>query len=43
MEEYDEDDIGALDHEEMAGNVNPDGELLNSLVDDYKKKVSKVR
>ncbi|XP_031553215.1 protein LTV1 homolog [Actinia tenebrosa] len=43
MEEYDEDEIGALDHEEMAGNVNPDSELLNSLVDDYEKKVPKVR
>lgn len=43
MEEYDEDEIGALDHEEMAGNLNPDNELLNTLVDDYKKKIPKVR
>ncbi|XP_073258108.1 protein LTV1 homolog [Porites lutea] len=35
MEEYDEDEIGALDHEELEGTINPDSERLNALADEF--------
>ena len=35
MEEYDEDEIGALDHEELEGTINPDSEQLNALADEF--------
>lgn len=43
MEEYDEDEIGALDHEEMTGTVNPDSQILNALAQEFDKHVPKVR
>lgn len=35
MEEYDEGEIGALDHEELEGTINPDSERLNALADEF--------
>ncbi|KAJ7391114.1 Protein ltv1 [Desmophyllum pertusum] len=35
MEEYDEDEIGALDHEELEGTVNPDSGRLNALAEEF--------
>lgn len=35
MEEYDEDEIGALDHEELEGTINPDSERLTALADEF--------
>ena len=35
MEEYDEDEIGALDHEELEGTVGPDSERLNALAEEF--------
>ncbi|KXJ14785.1 Protein LTV1-like [Exaiptasia diaphana] len=42
MEEYDEDEIGALDHEEMTGTVDPDSQILNALAEDFEHHVPKV-
>ncbi|KAK3749693.1 hypothetical protein QZH41_014975 [Actinostola sp. cb2023] len=42
MEEYDEDEIGALDHEEMTGTVNPDSQILNALAEEFEQHASKV-
>ncbi|XP_068679814.1 protein LTV1 homolog [Montipora foliosa] len=35
MEEYDEDEIGALDHEELEGTMNPDSERLHALAEEF--------
>jgi len=35
MEEYDEDEIGALDHEELEGTINPDSKRLNTLAEEF--------
>ena len=35
MEEYDEDEIGALDHVELEGTINPDSDRLASLVEEF--------
>lgn len=35
MEEYDEDEIGSLDHEELEGTMNPDSERLNALAEEF--------
>lgn len=43
MEEYDEDEIGALDHEEMTGTVDPDSQILNALAEDFEHHVPKVQ
>ena len=35
MEEYDEDEIGALDQEELEGTINPDSGRLNALAEEF--------
>ena len=35
MEEYDEDEIGALDHEELEGSIQPDSKRLNALAEEF--------
>lgn len=35
MEEYDEDEIGALDHEELEGTIQPDSKRLNALAEEF--------
>ena len=35
MEEYDEDEIGALDHEDLAGTIDPDSVRLNALAHEF--------
>ena len=35
MEEYDEDEIGALDHEELEGYIQPDSKRLNALAEEF--------
>ncbi|KAL9980504.1 hypothetical protein ACROYT_G009104 [Oculina patagonica] len=35
MEEYEEDEIGALDHEELEGTVDPGSERLNALAEEF--------
>lgn len=37
MEEYDEDEIGALDHEDLTGTIEPDSVRLNALADEFLK------
>ena len=40
--EYDEDNIGALDHEEIMGSVQQGSELLNNILEDFEKTNKKV-
>lgn len=35
MEQYDEDEIGALDHEELEGTLNPNSEQLAALAEEF--------
>lgn len=36
MEEYDEEDVGARDHEEiMIGNIHPNDDLMNQIVEEF--------
>ena len=35
MEEYDEDEIGALDHEELEGSIQLDSKRLNALAEEF--------
>ena len=35
MEEYDEDEIGALDHEELEGYIQSDSKRLNALAEEF--------
>ncbi|XP_014664426.1 PREDICTED: protein LTV1 homolog [Priapulus caudatus] len=37
FEEYDEEEIGALDQEELEGCIHPGSEVLNSVLDGYEK------
>ncbi|XP_077991122.1 protein LTV1 homolog isoform X2 [Glandiceps talaboti] len=37
-EQYDDDEIGALDHEEVAGNIQPDSDLLSAVLSEFEKK-----
>ncbi|XP_006822649.1 protein LTV1 homolog isoform X2 [Saccoglossus kowalevskii] len=43
-EEYEDDEIGALDHEELAGRIQPDSDILNAVLGEFEKhqKQSKV-
>lgn len=35
MEQYDEEEIGALDHEELEGTLNPNSERLVALANEF--------
>lgn len=35
MEEYDEEEIGAIDHEEQIGNLNVNDDLITQIVDEF--------
>ena len=37
MDEYDEDEIGALDHEEVTGRLDPNNRLLETAVSEFLK------
>ncbi|XP_070555780.1 LOW QUALITY PROTEIN: protein LTV1 homolog [Ptychodera flava] len=36
-EQYDDDEIGALDHEELAGNIHTDSDLLQSVLSEFER------
>lgn len=40
--EYDEEEIGALDHEEIDGKVSTDGPLMDFLLKQFEKQQVKV-
>ncbi|EDO32030.1 predicted protein, partial [Nematostella vectensis] len=44
MEEYDEDEIGALDHEEVLGTVdtNADSHIINAITEEFEQTRTKV-
>jgi len=37
-EQYDDDEIGALDHEDLGGNIQPDSDLLSAVLNEFEKK-----
>ena len=43
MEEYDEDEIGALDHEELTGRLDPNNSLLETAADEFLKSQENTR
>ncbi|EDO32402.1 predicted protein [Nematostella vectensis] len=45
MEEYDEDEIGALDHEEVLGTVdtNADSHIINAITEEFEQTRTKVQ
>ena len=36
-EQYDDDEIGALDNEDIEGRVDANSELLNNVMEDFEK------
>ncbi|XP_067120677.1 protein LTV1 homolog [Centruroides vittatus] len=40
-EQYDDDEIGTLDHEEICGYIQPDSKILTQLAEEYEKKKKK--
>lgn len=42
FEEYDESEIGALDHEDIDGRVEPSSQILDSVLDEFEKEQAKV-
>ncbi|XP_064649507.1 protein LTV1 homolog [Lineus longissimus] len=36
-EQYDDDEIGALDHEEIDGNIQPESKILTSLMEEFEQ------
>ncbi|XP_071116725.1 protein LTV1 homolog [Haliotis cracherodii] len=43
FEEYDESEIGALDHEDIDGRVEPSSQILDSVLDEFEKEQAKVK
>ena len=41
-EQYDDDDIGALDQEDIAGCVSTSSKLLDSVVEEFEEKTKEV-
>ncbi|XP_046553943.1 protein LTV1 homolog [Haliotis rubra] len=43
FEAYDESEIGALDHEDIDGRVEPSSQILDSVLDEFEKEQTKVQ